>query len=278
VKQRELRLPGCQDATLQGQAWLPERNLRSVIVISHGLAEHSGRYAGLATRLVGRGHAVYAIDHRGHGRSTGERANIDRFSYLVSDLSAFVGRAQREHPDLPVFLLGHSMGGAVAFASALRIPGTLKGLVLSAPALAAGQAVSPFKESILKVLSRFRPCAAALTLPAAAVSRDPAVVRAYESDPQVHHGPIPARTVAELLDAMARFPPAAPTLKVPVLVQHGTADSLVPLAATRPVYETMGSPKLRTLRYYDGLYHEIYNEPEHDSVIGDLERWLDGHL
>jgi len=251
---------------------------KATVVIVHGLCEHLGRYEHITQKLFEQNYGVYRFDHRGHGRSTGERANIDRFSYLVSDLSAFVGRAQREHPDLPVFLVGHSMGGAVAFASALRIPGSLKGLVLSAPALAAGQAVSPFKESILKVLSRFRPGAAALTLPAAAVSRDPAVVRAYESDPQVHHGPIPARTVAELLDAMARFPAAAPTLKVPVLVQHGTADSLVPLAATRPVYETMGSPKLRTLRYYDGLYHEIYNEPEHDSVIGDLERWLDGHL
>jgi alpha-beta hydrolase superfamily lysophospholipase len=278
VKQRELRLPGCQDAALLGQAWLPERDLRSVIVISHGLAEHGGRYAGLAARLVDRGHAVYAIDHRGHGRSSGPRANIDRFSYLVSDLSAFVGRAQREHPNLPVFLLGHSMGGAVAFASALRIHATLRGLVLSAPALAVGQAVSPVRAGLLRIVSRFRPGAGALTLPATAVSRDPAVVRAYESDPLVHRGPIPARTVAELLDAMARFPAAAPTLKVPVLVQHGTADSLVPLVATRPVYETMGSPKQRWLRYYEGLYHEVYNEPERDTVIGDLERWLDGQL
>ena len=278
MKQRELRLPGCHDATLYGQAWLPERNLRSVVVVSHGLGEHSGRYAGLATRLVARGHAVYAIDHRSHGRSSGERANIERFSYLVSDLSAFVGRAQREHPDQPLILLGHSMGGAVALASALRIHATLKGLVLSAPALAAGQVVSPLKAAILRIVSRLRPAAAALTLPPSAVSRDPDVVRTYEDDPLVHHGPIPARTVAELLDAMAGFPASAPTLKLPVLVQHGTADSLVPLAATRPVYEVLGTPKLRTLRIYDGLYHEVYNEPERDTVIGDLERWLDSNL
>ena len=278
MKQRELRLPGCHDATLYGQAWLPERNLRSVVVVSHGLGEHSGRYAGLAARLVACGHAVYAIDHRSHGRSSGERANIERFSYLVSDLSAFVGRAQREHPDQPVTLLGHSMGGAVALASALRIQSTLKGLVLSAPALAAGEAVSPVKAGMLRLVSRLRPGAAALALPPSAVSRDPTVVRAYEEDPLVHHSPIPARTVAELLDAMADFAAAAPALKLPVLVQHGTADSLVPLAATRPVYDVLGNPKLRSLRYYEGLYHEVYNEPERDTVIGDLERWLDSHL
>jgi alpha-beta hydrolase superfamily lysophospholipase len=278
LKQRELRLPGCHDAALHGQAWLPERNLRSVVVVSHGLGEHSGRYAGLAARLVACGHAVYAIDHRSHGRSSGERANIERFSYLVSDLSAFVGRAQREHPDQPVTLLGHSMGGAVALASALRIQSTLKGLVLSAPALAAGEAVSPVKAGMLRLVSRLRPGAAALALPPSAVSRDPTVVRAYEEDPLVHHSPIPARTVAELLDAMADFAAAAPALKLPVLVQHGTADSLVPLAATRPVYDVLGNPKLRSLRYYEGLYHEVYNEPERDTVIGDLERWLDSHL
>lgn len=278
MKQRELRLPGCHDATLYGQAWLPERNLRSVVVVSHGLGEHSGRYTGLAARLVARGHAVYAIDHRSHGRSSGERANIERFSYLVSDLSAFVGRAQREHPDLPVILLGHSMGGAIALASALRIQATLKGLALSAPALAAGQVVSPFKAGMLRLASRLRPGAAALTLPPTAVSRDPAVVRAYEDDPLVHHGPIPARTVAELLDAMAGFPESAPALRLPILVQHGTADTLVPLAATRPVYDVLGNPKLRSLRYYEGLYHEVYNEPERDTVIGDLERWLDSRL
>jgi alpha-beta hydrolase superfamily lysophospholipase len=278
LKQRELRLPGCHDATLYGQAWLPERNLRSVVVVSHGLGEHSGRYTGLAARLVARGHAVYAIDHRSHGRSSGERANIERFSYLVSDLSAFVGRAQREHPDLPVILLGHSMGGAIALASALRIQATLKGLALSAPALAAGQVVSPFKAGMLRLASRLRPGAAALTLPPTAVSRDPAVVRAYEDDPLVHHGPIPARTVAELLDAMAGFPESAPALRLPILVQHGTADTLVPLAATRPVYDVLGNPKLRSLRYYEGLYHEVYNEPERDTVIGDLERWLDSRL
>jgi acylglycerol lipase len=128
VRHRELQLPGCHDIALFAQAWLPERDPRAVVVIAHGLAEHGGRYPEVAARLVASDYAVYAMDHRGHGRSGGPRANIDRFAYLVSDLGTFAGRAQREHPGAPVFLLGHSMGGAVALACALRYKGSLKGL------------------------------------------------------------------------------------------------------------------------------------------------------
>ena len=270
-----MQLPGCRDTTLYAQAWLPQRDPLAVLVVSHGLGEHGGRYAQFAARFVARGYAVYALDHRGHGRSGGERANIARFAYLVSDLGGFVGRAQREHPGAPVFLVGHSMGGAVALASALRSPGGLKGLALSSPALAAGTAVPRVKVWMVRLLSRIAPRTGALTLPASAISRDPAVVRAYEADPLVFHDAIPARTLVELMDAMAGFPDSAPRLKVPVLVQHGTADRLVPLAATRPVYERLGAPQLRTVRLYDGLFHEIYNEPERDQVLADLAGWLD---
>jgi acylglycerol lipase len=277
VRHRELQLPGCQDTALFAQAWLPERDPRAVVVIAHGLAEHGGRYPEVAARLVASDYAVYALDHRGHGRSGGSRANIDRFAYLVSDLGTFAGRAQREHPGAPVFLLGHSMGGAVALACALRYKGSLKGLALSAPALATGEAVSSLKRLTLRLLSSLAPNAGALTLPAKAISRDPAVVEAYEQDPLVFRGAIPARTIVELLQAMAAFPASAPELRIPVLVQHGTADSLVPLAATRPVYDLLGQPKARTLRYYDGLFHEVFNEPERDRVIADLAVWIEAH-
>lgn len=274
MKHREIEFPGCQDTPLRGQAWLPERTPRAVIVISHGLAEHGGRYAELAKRLVDKGYAVYALDHRGHGRSGGVRANIDRFEYLVSDLGTFIGRAQREHPDTPVILVGHSMGGAIALACALKYQKVLRALVLSAPALSSGEAVSTLKLWLVKLLSIVSPNTGALTLPAAAVSRDPAVVRAYETDPLVYRGAIPARTLAELLQAMQRLQQQAHELRIPVLVQHGTADSLVPLPAMHPIYQHLGQAKSRTLQVYEGLYHEIYNEPERDRVIGDLEAWL----
>ena len=137
MKHRELTTPGFGGLDLFAQVWTPERNPRAVVVIAHGLGEHSSRYEEVARRLVAGGFAVYALDHRGHGRSPGRRANIERFSYLVTDFSTSIGRSSRQHPDAPVFVLGHSMGGAIATATALRIQNTLRGLALSGPALAA---------------------------------------------------------------------------------------------------------------------------------------------
>lgn len=274
MRHRELNAAGIGGINLYAQAWLPEAAPRAVIVVSHGLAEHGGRYETLARELVQRDHAVYAVDHRGHGRSSGPRANIERFAHLVADFCAFTERCAGEHPATPVFMLGHSMGGAVAFASALRLQHRLHGLVLSAPALATGQAVPRWQEMFVRLLSLVAPDTGALTLPPDAVSRDPSVVARYAADPLVHHKAIPARTLVELLRAMQGFPASAPGLRLPTLVLHGTADKLVPLAATQPVYRAFGTRDC-VVQLYEGLYHEVFNEPERERVTADLLRWLE---
>ena len=274
MRHRELNAAGIGGINLYAQAWLPEAAPRAVIVVSHGLAEHGGRYETLARELVQRDHAVYAVDHRGHGRSSGPRANIERFAHLVADFCAFTERCAGEHPATPVFMLGHSMGGAVAFASALRLQRRLQGLVLSAPALATGQSVPRLQEMFVRLLSVVAPDTGALTLPPDAVSRDPSVVARYAADPLVHHKAIPARTLVELLRAMQGFPASAPGLRLPTLVLHGTADKLVPLAATQPVYQAFGTRDC-VVQLYEGLYHEVFNEPERERVTADLLRWLE---
>lgn len=273
MRHREFTTPGIGGLDLFAQAWLPEYASRAVVVLAHGLGEHSGRYERLAGELVAQGYSLYALDHRGHGRSPGPRANIEHFAHVVSDYSSFVGRAARQHIDTPVYLLGHSMGGAVAFASALRLPDSVKGLVLSAPALGVEPAPGAMQLRMLRALSALAPNTGALTIAPGDICRDPHVVSAYQNDPLVHYKAVPARTVLELLTAMEGFPSQAVKLRVPTLVMHGTADRLVSVGAVRRVCQAIAA-KDKTLHYYDGLAHEVFNEPEREQVVLDLMRWL----
>lgn len=273
----EATLAGHDGVGFYTQSWSPTEAARGIVVIAHGLAEHSGRYELLAARLVRAGFAVHALDHRGHGRSPGRRANIERFASVVADLRALVEAARSAHPGRPVILLGHSMGGAIALACALQSQDIVAGLVLSAPAVGVGADVPRLQLGIARLLSVLLPNAGVLKLPTEALSRDPMVIRAYVNDPLVYTGSIPARTLAELFAAMQGFPAAVGQLRIPVLVLHGTGDTLVPLGDCTPVYERMRSPD-RSVRAYPGLYHEVFNEPERETVIADLLGWLDTHV
>ena len=253
--------------------WHPDAPARGVVVLVHGLAEHSGRYAGLVGRLTAEGLAVHALDHRGHGRSPGARAQVGRFAWLVADVATRLAAARAAHPGLPLILLGHSMGGAIALATALAHPEGIKALVLSAPAIGVDPAVPALRVALARVLSRLLPGAGVLRLDASLVSRDAAVVRAYEADPLVHRGAVPARTAVELLEAMAAFPAAVGALRIPTLVLHGTADGLVPIRHVEPVWQRLGSPDL-TVHRYTGLFHEVFNEPEREQVFDDLAAWI----
>ncbi|ANY21000.1 Phospholipase YtpA [Tsuneonella dongtanensis] len=270
----EWSVTGHGGLSLHAQGWLPEQSPRDVIVISHGYAEHGGRYGNLVERLVPQGYALYAIDHRGHGRSQGTRALVDRMAWVIEDLHRFVGEVRARHDGQRVKLLGHSMGGNVAFGYALRWPEDLSGLVLSGPLI--GGSVPAVQRWVLSLLSAVAPNTGMIALPPEAVSRDPAVVRAYIDDPLVTTGKVAARTAHEMFTSVAGYRERAPAMKVPVLVQHGEADALVPLKGVRPVVDTIGAAD-KTVITYPGLYHEIYNEPEKDAVIAVLSRWLEAH-
>ena len=266
---------GTAGASIAFQSWLPETEPRAVVVIAHGVSEHGGRYRYVVETLVPAGFAVYAIDHRGHGRSSGTRAQIDRISYVVADLDVLIDRARAEHPGKPVFLLGHSMGGCVALAYALEHQDKLDGLALSAPLAAVDAAPLPLRV-IAKGLSVVAPNAGILDIDGSAISRDPEEVSAYDADPLNYRGKLPARTVQELADAVGGFEAAMPRVTLPLLVMHGTEDRLVPVHAGRMVHERAGSPD-KTLHIYDGYYHELFNEPpgERDRPLGDLRDWLE---
>lgn len=276
AQHREGTFTGVGGLRIFWQAWLPPGPCRGVVVIAHGAGEHSGRYRHVAERLVRDGYAVYALDHRGHGRSAGPRAFIDRMDDAVADLDALVLRAAGEHPGLPVFLLGHSMGATVSLCYALRHRDRLDALVLSAP-LAALEAASPLVRLAARTLSAVTPRLPVIAVDSSLVSRDPAVVQAYNADPLVHHGKLPARTVAELGAAIESFPSRAPEITVPTLILYGAADTLCPTEGSVMLGRRIGAGD-KTIKSYPGLYHEILNEPEQEQVMDDLCAWLNAHV
>jgi alpha-beta hydrolase superfamily lysophospholipase len=260
------------------QSWRPRGEATAVVVLVHGASEHSGRYAHVAEALTSGGYAVYALDHRGHGRSGGTRAVLDRMSHAVADLDQLVLRAREENLGRPVFMLGHSMGGTVAVSYCLRHkPGDsrLAGLILSGPLAALEAAPAPLL-ALGRMLSVLAPRLGVVAIDANLVSRDPQVVRDYVADPLNHHGRLPARTVAELAAAVGRFPDAVPAITLPALILYGTADALAPPAGSEMLLQRLGSADKRATAY-PGLFHEILNEPEREEVLTEILGWLSAH-
>jgi lysophospholipase len=255
------------------RSWTPDdAPARAVVVLVHGLGEHSGRYDHVAGRLLGEDYAVHTLDHRGHGRSDGSRAFIEDMDNAVADVDTLVDRAVAAQPGVPVFMLGHSMGGLISLRYALAHQDRLAGLILSA-ALAQLDAVPKPLELVGRALSVIAPRAPLIAIDPALVSRDPAVVQAYRSDPLVHHGKVPARTAVQLADAVERFPSTVGAITVPTLILYGTADGLCPPAGSVMLDERIGAAD-KTVHAYDGLFHEILNEPERETVLDDIVGWL----
>ncbi len=263
-------------AKLHWQAWLPEGAPRAVVLLAHGYAEHFGRYEYFAGKLNAAGIAVYALDHWGHGRSDGTYGFVPAFSAFTDGVEVLLEEVKRRHGDTPRFLIGHSMGGLIAAKHLLTHQQHYAGAVLSGPAIKAAEEPSRLMTWISRLLSRFAPKVGVLALDAGGVSRDPAVVAAYVADPLVYTGKMSARLAAELFDAMADVQARAGHISLPLLILHGTADTLASPAGSQFLAEHVASPD-RELKLYPGLFHEIFNEPERDSVIADVTGWIGKH-
>lgn len=258
------------------QSWLPDGDPRGVVMLVHGLGEHSGRYGHVAGRLIAHGYAVHALDLRGHGRSDGKRVYIKSYDEFMADLIQFRAVVAVGHPDVPLFVLGHSMGGNLVMAHVVDHQDGVSGMVLSGPALKPGDDFSPVKLKLLAGLARIAPGVRPEGLSADAISRDQAVVDAYRADPLVFTGKISAGLGGALIGAMGTFPERYPSLTLPILIMHGTEDRLTNVEGSRQLEAEAVNADVEA-HYYEGLYHEIFNEPEQDAVLGDLVNWLDGH-
>jgi acylglycerol lipase len=278
MKHSDGRFKGQKGTEIYWQSWQPAGAPKAIALIVHGVGEHSGRYRHVAEALVGIGCAVYAVDHRGHGKSGGARALIERFSYAVADIDHVFELARRAHPGKPVFLIGHSMGGALSLSYTLRHPEKPGALILSGPAVALDGA-SAVTKAIGGLLSAIAPKAGLIKVDPSLVSRDPDTVADYAKDPLNAHDKLPARTLGEIMNFVAFLPAGLPLIKLPLLVMHGEDDKLAGVAGSRMVVANASSAD-KTLKVYPKLHHEIFNELPADRavVLKDLTDWIAARL
>jgi len=259
---------------LYAQSWRPATEPRAVVIVVHGLKDHSSRYAELAQKLVDKGIAVHAMDLRGHGRSAGSRAYITHFDDYLDDLGRFLDDVHQIEGDKPVILLGHSMGGAIVTLYTITRKPALAGLVLSAPALHAD--VAGPKKLGTRVIAGISPRAAVFQLDIEKFSRDPAVVKACEDDPLVYQPGAPVRTAKELLGAIDEIESREEEIEVPLLVMHGSADEITDPNGSKALAEKARS-RDKKLVVYPNLVHDLLHEPEKAKVMDDVVAWIDAH-
>ncbi|MGA2368895.1 MAG: lysophospholipase [Dehalococcoidia bacterium] len=276
MRQNEGYFTGTGNSKLYWRCWLPDGQPKAVILAVHGLGEHISRYNNLVNNVVPIGYAVYGLDHYGHGKSEGTRVFIPRFHVYLDDLKTFYDTVKKDNPGLKIFLLGHSMGGLIATAYTMEHQQELAGLIVSAPALKAGESITSSTITLAKVLSAIAPKLGVQALDSAYLSHDKAVVEAYDKDPLVYRGKITARLGSELFTAMSKLEQQMPTITLPLLIMQGSKDQLVNKEGSKLLYAKAGSPD-KTLKIYDGFYHEIFNEPDRARVFADLDAWLQNH-
>jgi len=260
------------------QGWVPCSDPLAVVALVHALNEHSGRYNNLANEMASHGIAVYAMDLRGHGRSSGKRCYVKNFSDYCDDLDIFIELIKSRHSASKVFLLCHSLGGTISVIYAADHQEKLAGMILSAPTLKLHSSVSNRIKFFARVLSRLVPWAGVSRLEVDSISQDPAVIKAYRRDPLVYTGKITARMGVELMEAIEdTIPDVLPSIRLPVLIMQGTEDRLSHPDSGKFMFDSISS-RDKTLKHYDGLFHEIFNEPRHAAVFADMQVWLREHV
>jgi len=268
---------GVRNANIYYQCWLPEYEPKAILLIVHGLAEHSGRYMNLVDHFVPLGYAVYGLDHLGHGKSQGTRVYVDQLDDYTITLKTFFDMVKQWQPDKSIFIIGHSMGGLIVPVYLLDHQEELNGAIISAPMVKIPENVTQTTIFMGKVLSKILPKFGIVAVDAEGVSRDPAVVQAYVNDPLVYRGKTTARLAAEFLTAMQRCDIEMCKITLPILILQGRDDKLIDPSCAQKLYDSVNSTD-KTLKIYDGLYHEVFNEPEHELVLKDLQAWLEAHI
>ena len=257
------------------RSWRPAGPVRAVMAIVPGFNAHSGSYTWAADQFTADGFAVYAVDLRGRGRSDGERFYVDKFADYVSDAAALVTFAKSREPGVPAYMLGHSAGGVVSCIYTLEHPNELAGLICES---FAHEVPAPdFALAVFKGLSHVFPHAHILHLKNEMFSRDAATVKAMNDDPLIAHETQPTQTMAEMVRADERLKREFPLIRLPLLILHGTADQATKPSGSQRFFDTAGSAD-KTLKLYDGHYHDLLNDVDRDVVMKDILAWIDARM
>jgi alpha-beta hydrolase superfamily lysophospholipase len=242
----------------------------------HGHGEHVNRYHHVADVFTKAGYAMQGFDLRGHGQSAGQRGHTPNYESLMNDITDFIADAQKRYPGLPVFLYGHSMGGNQAINYVLRSPQGLKGVIATGPWLKLAFDPPAAQVMAAKVLNTIvSSFSLTSTLDQGSLSHDPEVVSKYATDPLVHDK-ISVRLYSGIYESGLWALEHAAELKIPLLLMHGSDDKITSAPASQEFAAKAG--KLVTLRIWDGLYHELHNEPEKAEVIQTMVDWLDKQM
>jgi acylglycerol lipase len=272
---KEESLDGAGGLRIFTRSWRPDQVPRGVVVLSHGFNSHSGYYLWAAEQLLASRMSVYAHDYRGRGKSDGERYYVDRFSDYQGDLDLVVRLARQREPGLPVFILGHSAGGVIACSYVLDHPNDIAGLVCES--FAYRVPAPDFALAVLKGLSHLAPHAHVLKLPKKEFSRDPKVVQALIDDPLLADEVQPTKTVAEMVRTDERLKRDFPEITLPLLVIHGTRDTVARPEGSQEFYARAGSAD-KTLKLYDGYFHDPLNDLGKETVMADIRAWIEQRL
>ena len=257
------------------RSWQPAGKPRAVMILIHGFNAHSAYFAWPAEQFSARGIACYALDLRGRGKSEGERFYVEKFSDYLGDVDRLVRLARSENPGLPVFVLGHSVGGVIAASYVFEHQNEIAGLISESFAYDVG--LPDAASLLLKGISHLAPHLHVYTLKNEVFSRDPEAVARMNNDPLIEKESQPAETSAEVLKASERLTENFPKFTVPVLILHGTADKATRPAGSQRFYDMAGS-KDKTLKLYEGHFHDLLNDLDKEVVMADVQAWIDARL
>ncbi len=273
MKHTEFKFKTFDKLQLFGQSWQPEDRPRAVVCLVHGLGEHSGRYVYVADSLIQAGYTLISFDLRGHGKSEGPRGHTPSYEALMKDISSLLEVANKQFPQLSSFLYGHSLGGNLVLNYILRHQPQLEGVIVSDPWLRLAFEPPRFKIILAQITDYIWPSFSQKNgLDTKVLSRDPEVVHAYENDPLVHDH-ISSRMFIGIYQSGYWALEHASEFSLPLLLMHGGDDKIISVKASHEFANT--KTKNCTLKIWDGLYHEIHNEPEKEEVFKFLIDWLD---